>query len=107
MTSQTKKFIELSDILSLRFGCKHCSSELLISSLRDIEKKEEQGKLNDCPVCRREWASVGGSSCELTIARFLTALNKLRSELHTFPVGFSLMLEITNEKEVSDDKEKH
>jgi|SRR5271156_3298054 len=106
MTSQTKKFMELSDILSLRFECKHCGSELLISSLRDIDKKEEQGKLNDCPVCRREWARVNGSSSESVIAKFLTALNKLRSELDTFPFGFSLTLELTNEKEATNDKEK-
>lgn len=107
MTSQTKKFLDFSDILSLRFKCNHCASELLISSFRDLEKREEQGKLNNCPVCGREWASIGGSSCELTIARFLTALNKLRNELSAFPAGFSLMLEIKNEKEEADDKEKH
>lgn len=97
MTEETKKFIELSDILSLRLECKRCESELLISSLRDMLRREEEGKLNNCPVCGREWASVSGSSCELTIAQFLDSLNKLRSTLKTFPAGFLLTLEIKNE----------
>ena len=103
MTTQTKRFIELQDILSLRFECKHCGSELLVSSLRDLSSREEFGKLNDCPVCRKPWASVSGSTCELTIAEFLTALNKLRGTLgkHSgaFPSGFSLMIEVKDECE--------
>lgn len=78
--------------------CKDCGSELLISSSRNLEDKEEQGKLNICPVCRKPWASVGGASCELTIAKFFTALNKLRESLATFPAGFTLMLEVKEEK---------
>ena len=103
MTTQTKKFIEPSDILALRFECKSCGSELLISSLRDISKREEYGKLNDCPVCCKPWASIGGSTCEPTIAEFLTALNKLRGMLGThqgaFPAGFSLMIEIKDKEQ--------
>jgi len=108
MTTQTKKFIELSDILALRFECKECHSELLISSLRDISKREQQGKLNTCPVCRKEWASVNGSTCELAIAEFLTELNKLRGLLGThqgaFPAGFSLTVEIKGKEEKEDAK---
>ncbi len=94
MTSETKRFIELSDLLSLRLECKHCHSELLLSSLRSLGTKEEQGKLNRCPVCSRDWALVNGSTCELTIAEFLKALNSLRDALGSFPAGFKLTLEI-------------
>jgi len=98
MTSQTKKFIELTDMLSLRFECKHCNSELLISSLRDLEL----GTLNNCPVCGRPWASINGSTCEPTIAEFLTALNKLRVTVgrheNVFPAGFNLTIEIKDDK---------
>jgi transcription elongation factor Elf1 len=87
MTSQTKKFLELSDVLSLRFECKHCQSGLLVSSLRDLEKREEHGRLNNCPVCGRLCASVNGSMCELAIAKFLGALNELRRIIGTFPAG--------------------
>jgi transcription elongation factor Elf1 len=103
MTTQTKRFIELSDILALRFECKECHSELLVSSLQDISKRDEQGKLNNCPVCRKPWASIGGSTCELAIAEFLTALNKLRGMLGihqgAFPAGFSLTVEIKDKEQ--------
>jgi hypothetical protein len=101
MTTEIKKFIELEDVLSLRLECKGCHSELIISSGRDLRKSEEQGKLSDCPVCRKPWASVNGSSCEITIARFLESLNALRGTLKTFPVGFSLTLEVKNERQVA------
>jgi transcription elongation factor Elf1 len=100
MTSETKKFIELGDVLSLRFECKHCDSELMISSLRDIGKQEEHGKLDKCPVCGRDWACVSGSSCEMTIAKFLESLNALRGVLKSFPAGFYLTLEVKNERQV-------
>jgi hypothetical protein len=103
MTTQTKRFIELSDILALRFECKECHSELLVSSLQDISKREELGKLNNCPVCRKPWASISGSTCELTIAEFLTALNKLRGLIGThrdaFPAGFVLTVEIKDKEQ--------
>jgi transcription elongation factor Elf1 len=98
MTSETKKFIEFSDILSIRFECKHCGSELVISSLRDMGKREEQGKLSNCPVCTRPWASVNGSTCESTITGFLDALNKVRESLGSFPAGFLLTLEVASEE---------
>jgi hypothetical protein len=98
MTEETKKFIELSDVLALRLECRHCGSGLLISSGRDMMKREEQGKLNNCPVCGREWASVSGSSCEMTIAQFVDCLNKLRATLKTFPAGFIMTLEVKDAK---------
>lgn len=98
MTEETKKFIELSDVLALRLECKYCGSGLSISSYRDLMKREEQGKLSNCPVCSREWASVSGSTCEMTIGQFVDCLNKLRGTLKTFPAGFVLTLEIKNEK---------
>jgi hypothetical protein len=98
MTEEIKKFIELSDVLSLKLTCKHCVSELSIPSSRDMLRPEERGKLNDCPVCGRNWATVNESSCEITIAKFVDALNQLRGTLKNFPAGFSFMLEIKNPK---------
>lgn len=94
MTSQTKKFIDLTDFLALRFECKSCGSTLVIPSTRNLEQREEQGKLSDCPVCRKPWASVGGSTCEPEIARFLAALSRLNDLLSRFPAGFTLTLEV-------------
>ncbi len=81
--------------------------KLLVSSLQDISKRTEHGKLSNCPVCRKPWASVSGSTCELTIAEFLTALNRLRGLIGThdgaFPAGFSLTVEIEG-REQEDQK---
>jgi hypothetical protein len=104
MTSQTKKFIELSDVISLRLKCKSCASELLIPSSRDIDNREEQGKLSECPVCRKDWALVNGSTCESTIAKFMSSLNKLRAEMKSFPAGFFLAFEINNDEVPNDEK---
>jgi hypothetical protein len=107
MTTQTKKFIELADILALRFECKNCGSELLISSLRDMSKREEQGKLSDCPVCRKPWASISGTTCESAIAEFLSSLNKLRSLIGTqgtFPTGFLMTVEIKAKEQDKEDQ---
>jgi|SRR5579872_1749796 len=98
MTSQTKKFIELSDIIALRLECKNqeCKATL-ITSARDFRK----GTLNACPVCKEPWAIVNGGSCELAVSDFMQAFHKLESMLcaGNFPAGFSLMLEIKEEPE--------
>jgi Zn finger protein HypA/HybF involved in hydrogenase expression len=101
MTSQTHKFVELSDILALSLRCKSCGSNLTIPATRDMLRKEETGKLSQCPVCRSAWAVVGGSStCEITVFEFTAALNKLRSTLTDTPVGFTLTLEVHDEEEI-------
>ena len=103
MTSQTKKFIELSDVLALHFECKSpdCKATLTISSLQNLK----DGTLYACPVCKQSWAVVNGGGCELTIKDFLAAFQKLRHTLSgepgSFPAGFVLRLEL---KEEAEDK---
>lgn len=97
MTSQTKKFIELSDIIALRLECKNqkCKATLT-TSVRDFRK----GTLSACPVCKEPWATVNGSSCELAVSEFMQAFHKLEGMLGGeghFPAGFSLTLEIKEE----------
>jgi hypothetical protein len=97
MTSQTKKFIELSDIIALRFECKNqkCKSTLT-TSVRDFR----QGTLNACPVCKNPWATVNGGSCELAISDFMQAFHKMEKMLGSggeFPAGFSITLEVKEE----------
>ena len=103
MTSQMKQFIELSDMLSLRFECKHCKSELLLPSARDLSEKEECGRLNKCPACDKPWASINGSTCQPAIGKFLESLNTLRGMLGihqgAFPAGFNLTIEVKKEAE--------
>lgn len=101
MTSQTKKFIELSDILALHFECKNndCKATLTLSASQDLR----DGTLYTCPVCEKSWAVVNGGGCELTIKEFLRAYQKLQKTLGnehgSFPAGFLLRLEILEEAE--------
>jgi len=104
MTSQTHKFIELSDILTLKLQCNDCGSYLAIPSSRDMTTREELGKLSDCPVCRKHWATISGASIEPTIYQFTGALNTLRTAMKIAPVGFSLTLEVADDHDEEADK---
>jgi hypothetical protein len=98
MTSQTQKFIELSDIVALKLECKHCGSALAIPSSRDMTRREDVGKLSSCPVCQMPWATLGGATYEPLIAKFVSALNEIRRTFKDAPIGFTLTFEVTGEK---------
>ena len=99
MTSQTQKFIELSDILALKLECKHCGSALTVPSSRDMTRREDMGKLSSCPVCQMPWASLGGATYEPLIAKFVSTLNEIRRTFKDAPIGFTLTLEVQGEKQ--------
>src|SRR5437660_1696632 len=67
MTSQTRTFIEMSDILSLRLECKSCHCSLLIgvnqedgtlSTLVDKHNKV----LANCPTCDATWTQFNAAT---------------------------------------------
>jgi len=94
VTSQTKHYIELSDILTLRFDCKNpkCGASLT-ASVRDFR----QNALNYCPLCKEGWALINGTTCEAAIGDFIDAFRKLERMLGSsrdFPAGFNLRIEI-------------
>ena len=100
MTSQTKRFIELSDVLALHFECKRCKATLTVPILRE----ELRTALKSCPNCREDWAVINGSSYALMFEQFVEQLNKIRNvlngrppEVPAAPVGFSFSLEIKEE----------
>jgi len=71
MTIQTKRYIELSDIISIRFTCNHCAATL---SLVASDYKLTQGKdakqnyfLRTCPSCGKYWADNQGADFEPTV----------------------------------------
>jgi hypothetical protein len=100
MTSQSKRFIELTDILALNFVCKDCGAAISVSPKEYLHRKQH-GTISDCPICRRSWAQVDNASCELTVEHFVQALEKLAFTLGTqdcaFPAGFSLTLEVSTD----------
>ena len=97
MTSQTKRFIQLSDILGLHFECTHCDSTLLIPLSREIFIK----KLYACPHCGNPWIKrLEGGSVESVISDCIERLKALREALTGgLYDSFSLTLEVKNEDE--------
>ena len=90
MTIQTKHFIDLHSILSLRLRCNKCQIELLLPLSKEIWVK----RLRACPNCDNAW-TTNGSSIEPAIEDAIASIKKLARLLNgDFPVGFSLTLEI-------------
>lgn len=99
MTSQVRKYIELADILTLRLDCRDCGSSLTIPISRDLMAREEAFKLNDCPVCRAAWATINNSMYQPIIAEFTDKLKRLKGAMESAPLGFRLLLEISDQSE--------
>jgi hypothetical protein len=106
MTIQTKRFIELPDILAVRFACKHCGVTISfpITDSKLLRPNPNSPFLNVCPSCHQVWADFGMSTYEPTITKAMAALNQLRILLYgdtpapsPAPLGFTLSLEITSE----------
>jgi hypothetical protein len=63
MTSQTKTFIELSDIIGMRLECKKCGCSLLLGPDRDGETVGQVVSANNdvlakCPACKTPWTAA-------------------------------------------------
>jgi hypothetical protein len=102
MTSQTKHFIELSDIVSLQLKCRNpnCNTSLLVgldkaegnlSSLLAIDNQV----LAQCPGCGREWMGggpQGGMTFESEIKKMLRQMSDVKRLDQHF--GCSMTFEI-------------
>ncbi len=85
MTIQTKHFIELSDILALRFVCKKCDTALSLS-LADEKLRTDNSTnqfLAECPNCHEDWFSVAGNNYEPILRRATAALSRLKELLYS------------------------
>ena len=102
MTSQTKKFIELSDILAFRFRCKkeNCGTELSVPLQTNFGRHEVA---DSCPNCGSAWLVVNtgiagsGSSIAPALDKIVTHINELSKWLG----NFELTLEVKSEPENS------
>jgi ribosomal protein L44E len=107
MTSQTKKFIGVSDIVALRLECKKCGTSILV----DIER--EDGPINDllgvanylltaCPTCQERWTKQAdrNSAWDSEIKSLVSKMRDLRKAESGF--GCLVSFEIKDEK--SDTK---
>lgn len=52
MTTQTRKFIELADILGMRFDCRKCGASL------SVPMDKHPSPPHQCPNCRCDWTEL-------------------------------------------------
>lgn len=100
MTIQTRHFIEVSDLLALRFVCKKCDATLsLLLSDDKLKTGENRVKnfIDRCPSCGCDWFDIGQSSYEQVITRVTASLNRLIELMNSETaksLGASLIFEI-------------
>ncbi len=95
MTSQTKTFIEPSDIIGLRLKCQHseCGAEILVA----LDKPLKAERFATCPVCRRPWLRENNTSLEPAVDIAIARIEELSAGLKSHPWGVNVTLEIKPE----------
>lgn len=103
MTTKTGRYVELSDILGLRFECRKCGTSLSFP----VPNRCDYRRLQSCPNCKEPWArSVDGESIEAEIESAVEHLVTLRGLLQPqskFKTELSLFLEVPADR-ASDSK---
>lgn len=103
MTSETKRFIGVPDIIALRLECRSCGCSLLIDVSRDDGPVQnlvlkENYTLSKCPTCGHPWTTTqigGASGWDSEIKDFLRKMRELKKAEEKF--GCAIALEIKNE----------
>jgi hypothetical protein len=108
MTSQTKKFIELSDIVGLRVKCRNpkCDTSLIVGDTNILSIADpNKDVLFQCPSCGTGWTvpSVAGGAAypgsdmgfDKEVKSFLRMLINMRE--YQKKLGCDLTFEIRNE----------
>jgi hypothetical protein len=107
MTTQTKTFIEPSDILGIRLECGECGMTVTLPISRTMSFKG----LGYCPNCNEAWLVMPHDTIESEIAEFMGAARTLAHRLDIWKEiseskqrkGFSVSLEIAPETEETDE----
>ena len=105
MTSQTKKFIELTDISGIKVQCRKCNVAIMVGDDRIMSVTEAHASvLFECPACGAGWtlpprnaSTYPGSEMgyDKEIKGFLRTLINMRD--YEKKLGCALTLEIKNE----------
>lgn len=99
MTSQTKCFIEMSDVIALHVECNHCHTSLSLS----LQEGVKEGVIKKCPSCGMEWTLIKETNYEKVISEFVNQLKLFMNVLYGIagapgipaaPLGCSVRLEI-------------
>lgn len=102
MTSETKRYIDLSEIIGIRLQCKTCKCSLLVETrtadgtINDLTATSNK-RLENCPTCGQPWvkSDLNQAPDELGLKRFLRSMRDLRILEKTF--GCQLFFEIKEE----------
>ncbi len=88
MVVQTKHFIELADLVGLKFACKHknCKAVLTLPMSEDALA----GALLNCPSCTEPWLQQGQVYFGDTVKNVIASLKALEDLQKKVSVGFSL-----------------
>jgi len=113
MTSQSKTFIELSDIIGMRLECKTCGVSILINqpNLSSTTDKHNTA-LRSCPTCTSSWTHSEGHSVsggmrpgfDTEIKEMIRAIATVRDLQEK--LGCNLTLEITAQSESRKESDK-
>ncbi len=90
MTTQTKNYIEVSDIIAFRCECKKCGVALTFPADKDMASSTK-----DCPHCGSGWTRLGQSTNEVFVVELANKINQLCMLLPH--MGFNLTLEVKEE----------
>lgn len=101
MAEQTRRFVEVGDIIGLRFDCKNpeCGVTLIIPMLEDVNRNQA---LKKCPNCGKQWAEIENATYE---AKFKELVNTLRA-IGRAPIGCRFTLEIKSESQEAPPSSK-
>ena len=104
MTSETKRFIELSDIIGIRVKCRSCGCSLLIDATKDDGPignlmLAHNSVLGICPTCSHPWTATqpGRATWDSDIKEFVRKMQSLKRAVGT--LGCALELEIKHENQ--------
>jgi Zn ribbon nucleic-acid-binding protein len=90
MTLQTKRFIELSDILALRFECRHCGATLTIDARKSFSVPPRE-----CVNCKNDLWGYEDATVDQAIRKLADDLKLLERVMDGDKrVAFSFSLEI-------------
>jgi len=108
MTTQTKKFIDLNDIIGLRVRCKNvkCNASLLLDASKLAEIAQENNTtLVQCPACHSSWTvpprdpngypGASNMGYDKEVKQLLTLLTNFRS--FQTKLGCEITFEIAND----------
>ena len=92
MTSQTRKFIEIADIVGLRFECKNeqCGASLSLPFHQGINRTDT---LERCPHCGKQWGMLTNADYTVNFKRLLDLLRTISDA----PIGCRFSFEIKPE----------